>query len=300
MDKKRLISSKTRERLTPYLLILPAIALTFFTVGYPIIYNFCISFMSWEIRSPEHKFIGFENYEDVLADDFLRIFGNTLVWTVGCVALALILGLVLACYVDGRKHEKVYRSFLLLPWIIPSIIVVFIWRWILQSDLGILNYFLQKLHIIDEPILWMSDKRISMLTVILVNTWKAYTTWFIMLLAGLKSLPRELVESASIDGANQVHIFFNIKLPHLKPVILSTGILCIIWAINYVELIYTLTGGGPQNATMILPVKAYILGFEVYDFGRSSAMATLTLLTVVILIIPYIRMMFKQLKTGGD
>ena len=78
----------------------------------------------------------------------------------------------------------------------------------------------------------MSDKRISMLTVILVNTWKAYTTWFIMLLAGLKSLPRELVESASIDGANQFHIFWNIKLPHLKPVILSTGILCIIWAIN--------------------------------------------------------------------
>lgn len=118
-----MISSKKREKLTPCLLILPALALIFFTVGYPIVYNFCISFLSWEIRSPEHTFIGLKNYQDVLADDFLRIFGNTLVWTVGCVVLALILGLVLACYVDGRKHEKLYRSFLLLPWIIPSILL---------------------------------------------------------------------------------------------------------------------------------------------------------------------------------
>lgn len=291
---------RLKQKATPYLLILPAVLLTFLVVGYPIVYNLYISFFSWKISSPVHRFVGLKNYESVLSENFGQILMNTMVWTVGCVIFAFVIGLVLACYVDGRKFEGVYRGFLLLPWIIPSIIVVFIWRWMLQSDLGILNYLLVSLHIIDEPITWLSNESTAMFTVIMVNTWKAYTTWFIMLLAGLKSLPMEQVESARIDGANGWQIFLHIKIPHLKPVILSTGILCIIWAINYVELIYSMTGGGPNNTTMTLPVQSYILGFEVYDFGRSSALSTITLLIVIVMIIPYIRLMFKQLKEGAN
>lgn len=297
----KLKSNRFRQKCTPYLLAAPSALLTVLVVGYPILYTIYISFFSWKLSSPEHDFIGFENYQWLLDNDLWKIVLNTLIWTAGCVIFAFIIGIVLACYVDERKKmEGVYRGFLLLPWIIPSIIVVFIWRWMLQSDLGILNYFIMALGISDQPVMWLSDERVVMMTVIMVNTWKAYTTWFIMLLAGLKSLPLEQVESARIDGASSFDIFMKIKIPHLKPVIMTTGVLCIIWAINYVELIYSMTGGGPDNATMTMPVMSYILGFETYDFGRSSAMATLTLVLVFLLIIPYIRIMFKQLKEGAN
>lgn len=294
------MNNRLKRQLTPYLLIAPAVILTLLVVGYPIIYNIYISFFSWKLSSPVHEFIALDNYRWLFDHNFWKILWNTIIWTVGCVAFAFLIGLALACYVDEKKKtEGIYRGFLLLPWIIPAIIVVFIWRWMLQSDLGILNYGLMAIGIIKEPISWLSNENVVMWTCIMVNTWKAYSMWFIMLLAGLKSLPFDQIESARIDGANTWNIFLHIKVPHLKPVIMSTGILCIIWALNYVELIYALTGGGPDNATMTMTVQSYILGFEYYDFGRSSAMSTLALIIIILMIIPYIRIMFKQLKEGG-
>ncbi len=292
---------KKRNNLTPYIFIFPALALISFIVVFPISNCFFISLLKWDLRYISRTFIGLENYKNILfSENFLKVLITTVIWTVVGVSLQMIIGLILANFVQRKKHgAKVLQVLFLLPWVIPGIVVSIIWSWMLQADLGIINNVLMQIGLIKEPILWLSDKKLALGSVIAVNTWKAFPFWFLMLYAGLLSLPSELLEAAKIDGANELQLFWYIKIPHLMPVIAATGVVTTIWTLNYFDLIYVMTRGGPGTSTSTLPIYTYRLGFQFFKFGESAAMAIISLVVIVLLCIPYIKMMMPSLGKKG-
>ena len=281
--------------------LMPSAVLMAVMLGFPIVYNLALSFFQWTIRDPAHPFVGFENYTNVLTDkDFIDILLNTLIWTVVGVLLQMLIGIGLALFVDSLARGKKYmRVILLIPWIIPGVVTALMWKWMLQSDVGLINYTLMALGITESNTLFLSDPKIALFSLILVNTWKAVPFWFLMITAGLQTKPEDQIEAARLDGANSLQVFANITLPHLSPVIASTGVLTVIWTLNYFDLIWVMTKGGPMNATTTLPIYIYRLAFEFNDFGASAAMAVVSLLIMAAITIPYMRKMFNNLSQEG-
>jgi len=293
--------SLLRRKAEPYLYLLPSCVVMALMLGYPIGYNIVISFYDWTLRRPERVFHGFTNYVRVLTDDkFLLILQNTVIWTALGVALQMVLGIAMALLVDGMGRGRRYmRTISLIPWLIPGVVTALIWRWMLQSDVGIINNLLMASGLTARNTLFLSDIKLSLYTLIGVNTWKAVPFWFLMITAALQSKPTDQIESAKLDGARYPHILRHVILPHLAPVIASTGVLTTIWTLNYFDIIWTMTRGGPMDATTTLPVYIYRLAFEFNNFGRSAALAVVSLLIVSLVCIPYARKMFTSLKEGS-
>ncbi|QHW31390.1 sugar ABC transporter permease [Paenibacillus rhizovicinus] len=282
----------------PYLYVLPSIIVMGCLLAYPMFYNLYVSLHRWQLARPDKPFIGFDNFKAVLTDEiFMKVMTTTVIWTVAGVLLQMLLGLFASLYVDERRRSKgVLRSLLLLPWVLPGVVTALMWSWMLQSDMGILNYILQSLHITDHPISWLGSTTHAMWTLVFVNTWKAFPFWFLMLLAGLQDIPNDQVEAARIDGARWLGIVRYVKIPHLTPIIGATGVITTIWTLNYFDLIWVTTKGGPMDTTSTLPIYTYRLAFEFFDFGKSSAMAIVSLVLIGIICSPYLRAMLKSIK----
>jgi multiple sugar transport system permease protein len=270
-------------------------------LGYPIAYNIGISFFKWTLRDMERSFIGFANYIKVLSDaKFVTVLWNTVLWTALGVVLQMIVGVGMAMFTDGLRYGKAFlRTIMLVPWLIPGVVTALIWKFMLQSDVGIINFIQMSLGFSDKNILFMSDPKIAIFTLILVNVWKAAPFWFLMVTAALQNKPVDQIESARLDGAKYHHVFRHIILPHLSPVIASTGVLTTIWTLNYFDLIWSTTKGGPMDSTTTMPIYTYRLAFEQFDFGRSAAMAVISLVLVCLVCVPYVRKMFGNLKEEG-
>lgn len=295
------MSKKTRRALAPYLYLVPATLIIIVMLGFPIIYNIGVSTFKWTLMSSEKVFTGFDNYIAILTDEkFIKIVTTTLVWTLLGVVLQMLIGIGMALFVDKLNvGKKFVRVSMLIPWIIPGVVTALMWKWMLQADLGIINYLLMHLGITEKNVLFLSDPNIALFTLVMVNTWKATPFWFLMITAGLQSKPVDQMEAATMDGARYHHVVRYVILPHLSPVIASTGILTAIWTLNYFDLIWATTKGGPMDATSTLPVYTYRLAFEFNDFGRAAAMAVISLVIISVACIPYMKKMFDNLKYEG-
>ncbi|MDR2889849.1 MAG: sugar ABC transporter permease [Lachnospiraceae bacterium] len=294
-------SSKAFRRIEPYLYLLPSSLLIVFMLGYPISYNIIISFFDWTLKNSEKTFNGLDNYIKILTDDkFFPILQNTLVWTILGVLLQMVVGIGLALVVDHMTRGKKYlRTIALIPWLIPGVVTALTWKWMLLSDIGIINFFLKLIGVTDANVLFMSDPKIALFTLIFVNLWKASPFWFLMITAGLQNKPIDQIESAKLEGAKSYHVLRHVILPHLSPVITSTGILTTIWTLNYFDLIWVTTKGGPMDATTTLPIYTYRMAFEFNNFGGSAALAVISLILVSLVCIPYLKKMFGDLKEQG-
>ncbi|MDR2079946.1 MAG: sugar ABC transporter permease [Treponema sp.] len=302
MKRKYMKSGLALERkIGPYLYLLPSVLIMALMLGYPIVYNFIISFFRWTLRYPDKLFNGFSNYIAVLGGEkFFTILKNTIIWTGAGVLLQMVLGIALAVFVDGLGRGRKYlRTILLLPWLIPGVITALMWKWMTMADVGIINFLLMRSGLTEKNILFMSDPSYALPTLIFVNTWKAVPFWFLMITAALQGKPQDQIESATLDGARYPRIFFSVILPHLSPVIASTGVLTTIWTLNYFDLIWSTTKGGPMDSTSTLPIYTYRLAFEFNDFGRSAAMAVVSLIIVSLICIPYVRRIFTNLREEG-
>ncbi|MFP3155364.1 sugar ABC transporter permease [Lachnospiraceae bacterium ZAX-1] len=293
--------NQRKKKWMPYVYLLPSTIIMAVMLGFPIIYNIVISFFDWTLKNKEKTFHGLENYIKIITDDkFGSILIVTIIWTVLGVVLQMLLGIGMALFVDQLTFGKKYlRTIMLIPWIIPGVVTALMWKWMLQADIGIVNYLIQTLQMADKNILFLSDKNIALFTLILINVWKATPFWFLMITASLQNKPVDQIEAAKIDGAKYPHILRYILMPHLSPAVASTGVLTTIWTLNYFDLIWITTKGGPMNATSTLPVYTYRLAFEFNDFGASAAMAVISLILVSIICIPYIRKMFQNLRHEG-
>ncbi|WP_323190965.1 sugar ABC transporter permease [Halostella sp. PRR32] len=299
----------TEENRYAYKLILPAIAMMFIIHFVPIVWGFAISFMELDAlyiaRWTEAPFTGLSNYTRVL--DPATIVGQrywfslrqTLIFTVGSVGGAYVLGLITALILNrGFRGSKVARTLILLPWISPIVVVLLTWRMMLLSDTGIINHLLQTAGIIDEPILWLLGSK-TIISVTLTNVWIYFPWATIMLFAGLKSIPNQLYEAASIDGAGRWGKFRYVTLPQLKPVSAVVVLLMVLWSMINFTVPFVLTGGGSGRHGEVLMLFIYNYAFQNYEFGLGAAMSVALFLVAMVLAMVYYRRVIDDSFGGG-
>ena len=206
-----------------------------------------------------------------------------------------IIGFALAVFFNQNfKFAKPIRGLLMMPWMIPITVTALMFKFIFGTDVGILNYALQSLGIISQNIDWLTSTGTAMIAIIVTNVWIGIPFNMILISTGLTTIPQELYEAASIDGANKVQSFFKITLPLLKPTIESVLILGFIYTFKVFDLVYVMTGGGPVNSTHMLSTYSYKLSFEMFKYSKGSAVANVLL--VILLIVGF----FYLKSTSSD
>jgi multiple sugar transport system permease protein/N,N'-diacetylchitobiose transport system permease protein len=238
-------------------------------------------------------FVGLDNYiEQFTSADFWDSTGRALFFTVASTGLELSLGLGLALLMDQPlRFRWLLRSIIILPWALPTIVNALMWRWIDNAEYGSLNALLTQTGIIHEYQPWLSNSDTAMWMIILADVWKLTPLCAILLLAGLQSVDREVVEVAQVDGAGPVSLFRHIVLPLILPVVLVVLVLRTMEAFKVFDIIWIMTRGGPANSTQTVAIYAYQTAYQGFDFGRGAALGYLIALVIMVLAAIYLRLL---------
>lgn len=290
---RRLGHGRKRERAIQWLFVVPALVYIALFVGYPIVENVVMSLQTYTVRTfatGEAPWTGISNYVSVVTGSlFSTALVNTLVFTVGSIAGQFVIGLALALFFNQKFHlNKVLRSLLLLPWLLPLIASAAVWKWILDQDSGVLNQTLLFLHIINAPVPWLSSPDVALISVIIVSIWVGIPFTATILYGGLQDIPKDLYEAASLDGATGWKSFLYITLPNLRVVIIAVLALCVVYTLKALDLILGLTGGGPANATQTLATYAYNKSFVQFNFGTGAAISNILILVSLLFTFVYL------------
>lgn len=285
------------ERMAAAAFLAPAVVFLCLVIVVPLGQAFWTSLH--RIRGLRSSFVGVENYLRVLADEaFWSSLGVSVVFTASCVVAHLVLGLGLALLLNriviGRT---LLRTAFLMPWIIAPAIGATIWLWMLEPQFGVLNHFMVSLGLASEPLAWLGEPTLALVSVIVVDIWRGIPFMMLLMLAGLQTIPKEQYEAARIDGATSVQLFRYITLPNLAYLILVGTTLDIINTIRHFDIIAVMTGGGPVSATEVLPVLLYNTAFRANRLGEAATIGILLLLIVLAFSIVYIRAMRLE-RTG--
>ncbi|QZT35347.1 sugar ABC transporter permease [Caldalkalibacillus thermarum TA2.A1] len=283
-------------------------------VFYPLVLGIYYSFtdinqrnMGTPFAPPTYEFVGLQNYIDVLLNVdsvFWKVAGQTAIWTFTNVFFHFTIGLGLALLLNQKfKGREVYKIILLIPWAVPSFVSAFAWRWLYNSEYGFFNLLLHKMsqQSIFEPLFtilglspsynWLSDPKLALASVIVVNIWLGVPFMMVALLGGLQSIPEELYEAADVDGANKWQNFWYITLPMLKPVAFVVTLLGIIWTFNMFNVIFLITEGGPGRHTEILVTYAYREAFMNWNIGIGATYGVIILSFLLVFSVFYTRML---------
>lgn len=281
------------DRPIAYLALAPSAALLILLSAVPTITVISMSMQDVGLGQSSGPFVGLDNFAWALRSDlFWTALWNTMVWVFGSVALEMVLGLGLALLLhESFRLRGVARAVVLAPYLVPTIVAVLVWRYMLHDIVGIVNRFLMDLGLIARPLLWLSSPDWAMASVILVGVWKFTPFVVIALLGILQAIPQEQYEAARIDGASRFQTFWRITLPYVMPVFLLTALLRTIWTFHKFEIIYLLTGGGPLDRTTTLPILVYFKGFVDFELGRAAAISILTFLILAVFIAAYFLLM---------
>lgn len=287
---------RPKPQLTPYVLLLPAIAVVGVFAGFPLIRSVWFAFQKVSPFSGDSEFVGLENFIAVLTDaSILPTLGRTAMWVLGAVALQLIFGLALALLLNNRFPLRgVYRGLIMVPWATPSVLIALMWKWILDPNSGIVNSTLLGTGLIEKPIEFLSTNATALPTLIMIDVWQGVPLFAVMILAALQAVPGELREAAGIDGCGPFRVFRYVVLPVILPTILITVVLRLIWTANYIDLIFILTGGGPGHSSTTLALQSYVTTYKATDFGQGAAYAVVQSVILVIFVVLYLRMTNKK------
>jgi len=281
-----------KRQATPYLLLAPILLFVSLFLLWPMINVFIMSVQDYRLLKPDERhFIGLQNFITVFTKDtvFIKAIRNSVVWVSISVIVQTVLGFWLAYLLNQRfKGRGLYRALVLSPWAVAGVMVGIIWSLIYGETFGVLNDLLIKLGVIEKNISWFSNSNRAMAAVIIANVWRGIPFFTISYLSALAGISDDIYESARIDGAKTMATLFKITLPMIKDTIVITTLLRSIWTFNAVDLISTLTGGGPNNATMTIPL--YIMQkFKLeYNYGYASALAAIASIIMMIAAFIYI------------
>lgn len=250
-------------------------------------------------RPGVEPFVGLGNYIDQLTSgEFWGSTGRALWFTVVSTALELALGLGLALLMDQPLRMRwLLRSIVILPWALPTIVNALMWRWIDNAEYGALNAVLTQTGVLHRYQPWLSDSDLAMWMVIGADVWKITPLVAILLLAGLQTIDREVVEVARVDGAGPLALFRHIILPLLTPVILIVLVLRTMEAFKVFDIIWIMTHGGPANSTQTIAIYAYQTAYQGFDFGRGAALGYLIALVIMVLAAVYLRLLGRTGRT---
>lgn len=281
------------ERLLTVLFLGPAILLIVCVTVIPIFYAFYTSMHNTNYAKLE-DFIGLANYIDLLGSQKgWNAIANSVTYVLGSLLLVIPLGTILAVFLNRKmKGRTIYRTLVIIPWVLSQTVTALLWKWLLNSNYGPISYLSYlltgtKLDLFNTP---MAAK----MTVIMANAWNSFPIVLILVLAALQGISGEVYEAAQVDGATGLQTFFRITLPLLKPTILTAVVLQSMEYFNMVTLIFTMTDGGPFDATQTMSVLAYKEGFSFWHMGYGSAASVVILLLNMIFSVFYMRILAKK------
>jgi len=282
------------EKFTGFLLLVPALSVMILLTVYPIIYTIYLSFFKVDVGvTVERYFIGFLNYVNSLDDYLFRVsFINTVTFVLGATLLEVLLGLFFALVVMWEfKGRRYVIPIIVLPMMLPTVVICSFWRIMYHTEFGILNALLKLIGF--KGVNWLGDPNIAMFSIILVDLWQYTPFVFLILLAGIISIPKEIFEAAEIDGASKLQLLRYIVLPRIKGHIVVVALFRVIDTFRIFDKVFALTGGGPGVSTETLTFTIYKNAFRYYSFGYGAAQAVLMLITVLIIIAIYLKLTFK-------
>lgn len=267
--------------------IAPALIVLSCVIAIPILRGIWTSFCDCSLRNlMSPKWAGLKNYIKLFKKgDFTTYFAHTLVFVVFTVSIQLILGMGAALLLNSKiRGRSVFRGLMLIPWTIPSVVVALVWRWMLQQQYGVINFLLMKAGITDGMTLsWTMDATLAMISIVVACVWKQLPYMTVMILAGLQSVDKSLLEAACIDGGNPFQRFWYIVLPSIRPVLFTSVWLAITQNFQQFTVINNMTAGGPVDATTTLSIAAYKAAFQSYNFGESAAIGVIWMVFLFVL-----------------
>jgi len=271
--------------------IAPSLAGFVAFVLFPVFFSLGLSTLEWNLLTPP-VWVGLQNYVRILHDQFFwRVMGNTVYYTAGTVPLGVALSLALALALNYRLPGKLaLRTVYFMPVVSSTVAVAMVWRWIYNTDFGLLNTFLRRLGI--PPVGWLTTTTWAMPAVILMSVWKSLGYGMVIFLAGLQAIPHTYYDAAAVDGASGWQRFWRITLPLLSPTTFFVTVMSVISSFQVFGQVYVMTGGGPAYATSTIVFHIYQQAFEAFRMGYASAMAWA--LFVVIFVFTLVQMRYQH------
>ncbi|WEJ59227.1 sugar ABC transporter permease [Devosia sp. FJ2-5-3] len=270
-----------------YLYVLPAIVVMLVVIAYPIYYTVDLSFFRTPpgLQLRDKVFIGVDNYTTILSSDvFWRVTLNTAIWTLASTVIAFILGFAsaLALHRDfgGRA---ILRAILIIPWVISAVAASYIWKWIYHSDFGIIGAVMVQLGLVARQPNFIDNVNTVLPSLIVVNIWREFPFAMIMVMAGLQTVPDQLLRAAKVDGASAWQRFWHVTFPHLRSVSTVTILLLSVANFNSFIVPWIMTGGGPSNASHIWITHIYELAFGRQRWGVAAAYSVLLFIILMML-----------------
>ncbi|GAK50254.1 binding-protein-dependent transport systems inner membrane component [Candidatus Moduliflexus flocculans] len=286
-----------RKNAWAYLFMLPACALILLFFVFPLGWNLLLSVSEWDLLKNTGRFVGLKNYQTVFQQAvFQKAFVNTTVYTVIVVPLLLGLGMLMALLIARNiRGVSLFRAIYFIPWVIPWVAAGLIWRFMYNDIYGIINYLLRSSGLITNAIQFFNNRWMAVFSVIMMVLWKASGFTMVILLGGLKGIPEQIYEAASIDGASPRQQFWHITLPLMRPAIATAAILAVNGSYLAFDHFFVMTNGAPGNTTETILTWAYKVTFKQFHLGYGAAMSIVLLVITGILATLQIRY-FKLLK----
>lgn len=290
---------RTREMATFAAFVLPNLCFLAVFSYWPLLQNFYLSFVEWDMISPEKIWIGMENWQLVLTDRrFQQILGNTLEFTAGSVGATLVLGLAIALLLNQKLAlRNGARAILFTPTILPGAAIAVVWVYMFDPNFGLIKAVLAGVGVPGPK--WLTDPAWAMPAVILVYVWKNVGYSVVVFLAGLQGIPRELYEAARVDGAGAWQRFRHVTIPGLGPISFFLVITSLLGSFQAFDIIRVMTSGGPVIATTTLIYQLYVEGFTAFHAGRAGVYALILFTVMLTLTAVQLRVVERRVTYGS-
>ncbi len=293
------IKMATKKKLEGFCFILPGFLYMLLILGYPLIYNFILSFKNMDIKNFKKGtsvFIGFQNYSFLFKDEtFLLVFRNTFIFTISCLIFQFTIGFIFAMFFSKKfTFAGPIRGLILIAYMMPMSVTALMGKNIFGVSEGVINDLLMKIGIIKSPVEWLVSTSTALIAVIVMNCWVGIPFNMLLLTSGLTGISDEIYDSAAVDGANPRQRFLHIILPLMRPAILSVLMLGFIYTFKAFDLMFVMTSGGPLNSTDVLGTYAYNLSFTQYKFSLGAASAIILFICLFAVGLFYLRLISKE------
>jgi ABC-type sugar transport system permease subunit len=280
--------------------LLPALLPVALMTLYPVAYALWTSLHQVMLLFPDEPFVGLRNYGHVLSSDyFADSLKNSLVFALFAAPSVVILGTLIALFLQRRfLGSQVVRSIVLLPWVLPGAISAVLWIWVFSPSYGVLDGLLRHLHVITQPIPWLTSPDLAPAAVIVAHVWTQIPFAVVLMMAALAAINAETLEAAAIDCRSAVKRFFYVVFPEIRSMVVVLLVYNALTAFTSYDLVYAMTGGGPGTATTLLSFQIWRESFSMYDFGSGSAVAFIVVAISALLILAITRALPSDLFAG--
>lgn len=293
--KKRI---NLKKELEGYSFVLPGFIYMVVILGYPLMYNFALSFRNTNVKTFKagtSVFVGLQNYIELFQNPvFCLAVRNTFVFTIFCLIFQFTIGFLLALFFSGKfRMVRTVRGLMLVPYMMPMVVTAMLGKNMFGMD-GVINDLIFKFGLAADPVEWLISSRMALASVIAVNCWVGIPFNMLLLTSGLTGISQEVYDSAAVDGANAFKKFFYITLPLMKQTMLSVLMLGFIYTFKVFDLVFIMTSGGPSYGTEMLSTFSYNQSFTQYDFSKGAAAAVVLFICLFVTGLFYLRLATKE------